>query len=360
MKNTLAKLPPWVFRSLILLIKRQMRSKTVSIPLRLKIMTNLFILSHGLQSTTQNATFDKEKLLWDLEQEKRVQNMRKVCKSYQTADFNLTSWLHAHFNHENLKNILVSDRYRTLYCYVPKAACTNWKRAFLILNGVVDNEKDALKLAHKPNTRLSLNMYSEEEALYRIQKYFKFIFVRNPRSRTLSVYKEKFAADRRWRFRWLIQTANSIHVQFGNHTSLRAPPVDGYNVSFEEFVRYLGTHNSRLHLKGGEHWQPMYDICHPCQMKYDIVGKFETFQSDAIQMLRVLNRTDLQKVLLRKSDHSTGSSSETVLREYYSKLTEKEKKGLIWRYRKDFEVFGYSPFEIWKKKKKKKKKKKGT
>ena len=276
--------------------------------------------------------------------------MRNVCNSYQTADYNLTNWLHAVFNssHTNLKNILVSDKYKTLYCYVPKAACTNWKRAFLILNGVVDNENEARQMAHKRkslNTTVTLDMYSEEEALYRIQQYYKFIFVRNPRSRILSTYREKFAADRRFRFRWLIRIANSIYFQFGNH-SLPAKgeniPKGGYNVSFQEFVRYLGAHNAKFDVKGSEHWRPMYDICHPCQMKYDNVGKFETFQTDAKHVLRVLNRTDLQNVVLRKSDHPTGSSSETLLREYYSKLTEKERNGLIWRYQKDIDVYGYS------------------
>ncbi|KYO28346.1 carbohydrate sulfotransferase 14 [Alligator mississippiensis] len=38
-----------------------------------------------------------------------------------------------------LKHILVSDKYRFLYCYVPKVACSNWKRILKVLDGALES-----------------------------------------------------------------------------------------------------------------------------------------------------------------------------------------------------------------------------
>ncbi len=283
---------------------------------------------------------------WEEEQTIRLHNMRGACKKDEPYRFSLRSWLRTHRN--DLRHILVSDKYRTLYCYVPKAACTNWKRTFLYLNNVAKNSTEAKLKTHKMENYKTLAKIPEDEALFILQSYSKFIFVRNPISRALSAYREKFATfKKRGRSQWVIDLANTIYDHFGNHTVSNvedSPPHNGHNISFQEFVRYLGDHQSQIDVMGSEHWKPMSDICYPCEIQYDAIGKFETFEVDSMHLLRRLKREDLLDVVLQKSDHHTGSSTDEVLREYYSVLTPSEKEGLNWRYRTDIELFDYNLF----------------
>ena len=70
--------------------------------------------------------------------------------------------------------------------------CSNWKRMFAVLNGVLppteSTERPAEETLRKVNRLVNLK---PEEREWRLKKYFKFIMLRNPLERLVSAYRNK-------------------------------------------------------------------------------------------------------------------------------------------------------------------------
>ena len=96
-------------------------------------------------------------------------------------------------------NIVVDDKYKLLYCAVPKVGCTSWKVKLSLMSdsagdkllnthpSPVDTRRDIAKYGMK-----MLSTYSPEQIKYRTDNYFKFIFVRHPLEMIVSSYRSKF------------------------------------------------------------------------------------------------------------------------------------------------------------------------
>ena len=73
--------------------------------------------------------------------------------------------------------------------------CSNWKRMFVVLNGLLPPtessqrpSEDILRSAYK------LVSLKPEEREWRLRKYFKFTMLRNPLERIVSAYRNKVCA----------------------------------------------------------------------------------------------------------------------------------------------------------------------
>lgn len=85
-------------------------------------------------------TMDREHEL-SVEERFKLRKMRaeKVC------DANQWTGLDQYLVEEGARrrpNILYVDKYKMLYCVIPKVGCTNWKKVLLYLNGDLDEEKN--------------------------------------------------------------------------------------------------------------------------------------------------------------------------------------------------------------------------
>lgn len=169
--------------------------------------------------------------------------------------------------HQNYKHALVSTRYSLLYIPIPKNACSSTKKWILSLEG--------FDIAHKhgPHQNLSkrnlfcskygnihkcanneLNFLKNKEK--NIKNFYKFTIVRNPWSRTVSAFKDKFC---------------------GNYERFKKYE----DITFRDFVNKIMVSNNN------EHWRPQIDFIK--NAKLDKVVRFESITQDMSYITKLKN-----------------------------------------------------------------------
>ncbi|XP_021421428.1 carbohydrate sulfotransferase 11 [Oncorhynchus mykiss] len=240
---------------------------------------------------------------------------------------------------DDLRHLIVDDKHGLLYCYVPKVACTNWKRVFMVLTGdgryheplaIPANE------AHVAGNLRTLSEYSTSEINRRLRSYLKFIFVREPFERLVSAYRNKFTRSYNTAF----------HKRYGTKIIRRHRPQPqpdalerGNDVSFQEFVYYLVDPRTQREEPFNEHWERIHSLCHPCLVHYDVVGKYETLEQDSRSVLRLAG-TD-GEVRFPTSGKSTRTNGDMAA-QFFQNISPFYQKKLYNLYRMDFLLFNYS------------------
>lgn len=271
---------------------------------------------------------------------KLVEDRCDLCKtsSNQTNIMEDLCSFTRNVNNQNFENILVDDKMKVMYCVVPKTACSNWKRALIRLRN--DSLAPDFNI-HKKNDLRSigmryLNEYPPAIRDEMIQSYFKFMFVRNPFDRLLSAYRDKFTRNITWSLYFQRKYGQSIINMFRpNDTDAWA---FGTGVKFEEFIGYI----IRVRKKGKKlnaHWTSYAELCQPCHMKYDFIGKFETLEKDAFWALTKMTHTKCPPQFPRKNLNPRLSI--TNILQYYRNLSETDLSQLYEMFQTDFDFFGY-------------------
>ncbi|XP_062401566.1 carbohydrate sulfotransferase 11-like isoform X2 [Sardina pilchardus] len=244
---------------------------------------------------------------------------------------------------EDLKHVMVDDQHGLLYCYVPKVACTNWKRVLMVLTGGAGPERERrqpLQIpaheAHVPGNLRTLSEYSTAEINQRLRGYLKFLFVREPFERLVSAYRNKFTRSYNTAF----------HKRYGTKIVRRQRPdarpealERGDDVSFGEFVRYLVDPATQREEPFNEHWERVHSLCHPCLIHYDVVGKYETLEEDAAYVLKLAGADG--EVRFPASGKSTRTTGELAA-SYFKDISPVYQRKLYNLYRMDFLLFNYT------------------
>lgn len=205
-----------------------------------------------------------------------------------------------------------------LFCYIPGVASQNWRRLLATLNaGLSNTEKNHFTspeeitdaFVNNLNNFKLLSKFSKKDIIQILydKEVFRFMFVRDPFARLVSSYRNKFKTKND------NQTSTSnfddniisnyyadhINQAFKNETlnnpdhenekegglkkEIKHIDEDQYLVTFQAFVKYLTANNTIQH---NEHWDQYYDLCYPCYIKYDFIGRLEHLQEESQTFLR--------------------------------------------------------------------------
>ena len=122
--------------------------------------------------------------------------------------------------------LLCDDRHRLLYLGFLKAGSSTWLKMLMDASG--KPARGVLHYQRQPQTyglkRLSLDFFTKEEILYRIQNYFAFVVVRNPFDHLVSVWRNKFVDP------------TGVHYQLSRKVAKMYPRAKYYNAT----GRYTG------------------------------------------------------------------------------------------------------------------------
>jgi chondroitin 4-sulfotransferase 11 len=138
-------------------------------------------------------------------------------------------------------------------------------------------------------------------------------------------------------FHPLMNSVHSYHQSKQKKLGTRWP-------TFSEFVDFL-----LAEAKSGAtmdmHWTPVTNFCTPCQVKFDVIAKFETLDEDQRYLIE---KAGLGNVI--KPEHKNsgkGKNTNELLMSHYAQLTRSQVKGVFEIFKYDFELFDYSPDEFF-------------
>ena len=232
-------------------------------------------------------------------------------------------------------HLIVSERYKTLFCFVPKVACSNWKRVFYVLGGHFNSTENISHVNSQELGKLRfLRHYSDAIKVNNMLKtYKKIAFVREPMERFLSAYRNKFApVDPPRRGFYYNIGLNIIKRMRKNSTGL-TPDYP----TFKEFANFAISTPVSSH---DEHWDRQHNLCAPCDMNYDFVGTYDNIKADADAAIMLMG-ADKEVTFPNVEAAPEGQGSQTKMKTFYSQISQEEFTRLQNIYAKDYEIFGF-------------------
>ncbi|CAF1062849.1 unnamed protein product [Adineta ricciae] len=177
--------------------------------------------------------------------------------------------------------------------------------------------------------------------------FTRVLFVRHPFERLVSAYKERIATlekDRIQQEPYYDALRKIICYRFSNKNRTQRSNPKPYSCqsvipSFEHFVQYIlnGIDDPSTIIRMDAHWQPYTIICQVCNIRYNFIGKYESFNDDFTLLLKRLNVSDWNK------QHHLGASDNRTAeyRRMYSSLPDQLICGLVRLYKNDLLLFNY-------------------
>ncbi|KAM4593264.1 carbohydrate sulfotransferase 8 isoform 1-T3 [Odontesthes bonariensis] len=265
----------------------------------------------------------------------RQQLMKEICAKYKSS-------ISKTITRNHVKHLFVEDKYKLLYCQVPKAGCSNWKRTLIVLAGQASSAQSIKHdTVHYGGYLKTLDSFDRKQIMHRLESYKKILFVREPLERVVSAYRDKFENPNDY-----------YHSLFGKPiiSKYRVNPSGkalktGSGVTFKEFIQYL----LDVHRPVGMdiHWEQVNQLCHPCLIDYDFIGKFENMEEESNFLLRLIGApSSLTLPSFKDRNPSDKRTSMEITEKYFSQVSMLERQRVYDFYYMDYLMFNYSkPFK---------------
>ncbi|XP_051237169.1 carbohydrate sulfotransferase 8-like [Dicentrarchus labrax] len=269
-------------------------------------------------------------------QESRRRLLASVCTKYQPG---VTEW---RVSQRQVSRVYVEDRSQLLYCEVPKAGCSNWKRVLMVLGGSATSTQDIPHdAAHYGNHLRRLESYDRAGITERLRSYTKVLFVREPFERLVSAFRDKFESPNSYYHPVFGRPIISRYRANATRTALRT----GAGVTFREFVQYLL--DVRRPVGMDIHWEPISQLCNPCLLRYNFIGKFESLEEEANFLLQTIGAPrNLTFPDFKDRNPLAERTSSTITQRYFAQLNSTERQKAFDFYYMDYLMFNYpKPFK---------------
>jgi hypothetical protein len=230
-------------------------------------------------------------------------------------------------------HFIYMEKQAFVFAYIPKVACTNWKALLRHLSGFPDYLDSGLAHDKIRSGLVYLSDVPQWEAILADPRIAKYSFVRNPYTRVLSAYLNKFEPLTRGDGEWLGPYFSAVYQAIGAYRK-SAGHADT-RVSFEAFLDWLA-HSGDPNVDN-EHWVPQSRILSRHAVRYDFIGRFENLKADAAFLMDRMG-TGVPFPTQESLDFP-GTNSALQLATYYTSTEAALVQGI---YASDFESFAYS------------------
>ncbi|NXU82249.1 CHST9 sulfotransferase, partial [Xiphorhynchus elegans] len=228
--------------------------------------------------------------------------------------------------------LFVEHNHKFIYCEVPKVGCSNWKRTIFLLQSDLNAEASEIEHDHIHHTSVIKKLASYPPAIQKefLNNYTKVMFTRHPLERLVSAYRDKLL---HYEPLYSISVANEMRAMFRKNKN------SSEKVSFQEFVSFITAKPpNTLDI----HWKPMFLLCDPCNIHYDILGKYETLGLDSERVLKVIGAPESMQYPSLKRYRSEKRTNGDITLEYLRQLTSEQIQKIKKLYEMDFFLFNYT------------------
>lgn len=313
-------------------------------------------LYDGVLNVSTNAPVDKmtSSNVSFMDEQDAIQRARRVQVSHTCRKNNLGGTFKDLLKSRNHR-LIVDEKYKLIYCSVPKIASTSWKRVLLVLRGVMNDTYDLSQSEINnnvaPRKLKYLRFYPEKDVRRMLKEFTKFLVVRDPFSRILSAFRNKLDPLSDFRNCDIWQKGIGMHIlKKYKPWSLIAPSrpvfkrlstpkgVVRYDLNMADFVKFLV---DPLEKNDNEHWSEIHKLCSPCLVEYDIISQYATLDADAEYILRLIHADSVVQFPSSIGSSPTNSSNTASIKSYFKDVPQRDLDKLYRRFQLDFELFGY-------------------